>query len=68
VRHVLSDGMIIPHRDIEQRLLDMSDKNDGDLFETNESRLATAYRRRSLAVAYSERRPISAGPRASGRT
>ena len=59
VKHILSDGTILSHKDVEKRLLELSGKGSDDLFETNENRLASAYRQRSLSVAYSERKPVS---------
>src|SRR5260221_8567835 len=59
VRHILSDETIISHKDVERRLLELSGKGNDDFFETNESRLASAYRRRALSVAYSEHKPVS---------
>ena len=59
VKHILSNGTLVSQKDVEKRLLDLSGKGNDDLFETDESRLASAYRQRSLSVAYSERKPIS---------
>ena len=59
VRHILSDRTIVPHSEIERRLLALSGKTNEDFFENNINRLALAYRKRSLAVAYSERKPAS---------
>jgi hypothetical protein len=61
VKHILSDGMIVSHQDVETRLLEMSDKNSDDLFETSEGLLAIAYRQRSRSAAYSKRTPTSEG-------
>lgn len=59
VKHILSDGTLVSHRDIVKRLLQLSGKGNDDLFETDNNRLVAAYRRRSLAVAYSERKSAS---------
>jgi len=56
VRHILSDGGVIRHKEIEEQLLDMTGKTGDDFFESHDNRLATAYRRRSMKVAYSERK------------
>lgn len=55
VRHILSSGEIIDHRQIEERLMEMSGKSDVDLFEPPARRLAAAYRDRALKVAFSEK-------------
>jgi uncharacterized protein (DUF488 family) len=59
VKHILFDSSFITHSDIEMRLLKLSRKSNEDFFESNEDRLVAAYRQRSLAVAYSERKPTS---------
>ena len=52
IGHILFDGAIEPHAATEQRLLAL-DNDGGDLFATGQpARLAAAYRRRALAVAY----------------
>lgn len=55
VRHILSSGEIIDHRQIEEKLMEMSGKSDVDLFEPPARRLAAAYRDRALKVAFSEK-------------
>ena len=55
VRHILSDGQIIDHRQIEAKLMEMAGKSDIDLFEPPAKRLAAAYRERAMRVAFSER-------------
>ncbi|MCI1141442.1 DUF488 domain-containing protein [Sphingomonas sp. WKB10] len=55
VRHILSGGQIVNHRQIEDKLMDMSGKSDIDLFEPPAKRLAAAYRDRAMKVAFSER-------------
>jgi uncharacterized protein (DUF488 family) len=55
VRHILSSGQIVDHRQIEGNLMEMSGKSDIDLFEPPAKRLAAAYRERALRVAFSER-------------
>jgi len=59
VKHILSDGTIVAHKEVEKRLLELSGKGNNDFFETSQSQLSSAYRQRALSVAYSERTPIS---------
>ncbi|MBK1865792.1 DUF488 family protein [Aestuariivirga sp. YIM B02566] len=56
VRHILNDGQIISHRQIEARLMKVSGKSDVDLFESPAKRLAAAYRDRATRVAFVERK------------
>lgn len=65
VRHILSSGQIVDHRQIEDRLMEMSGKSNVDLFEPPSRRLAAAYRDRAMKVAFSEkpdnaRKPMAA--------
>jgi uncharacterized protein (DUF488 family) len=60
VGHILPDGAIVSHSQIEERLLAMSGRREGDLFQSREERLASAYRERARKAAF-------AAP-ASGRT
>lgn len=59
VRHILNDGQIINHRQIEAKLMELSGKNDADFFESPTKRLAAAYREWSAKVAYSVRKENS---------
>ena len=52
VGHILSDGAIAAHGEIEDRLLALAERRGGDLFATREERLAAAYRSRARKVAY----------------
>jgi len=65
VRHILSSGQIIDHRKIEDQLLEMSGKNDTDLFDPLAKRLAAAYRNRAMKVAFSEKQDNSRKPAAA---
>ena len=56
VRHILSSGEIISQDTIETKLLALSNRNDDDLFEPIEKRLAAAYRDRASKVAFTERK------------
>jgi uncharacterized protein (DUF488 family) len=52
IGHILHDGTIEPHKEIERQLLE-SAAQDRDLFVTGQNeQLAAAYRRRARAVAY----------------
>jgi uncharacterized protein (DUF488 family) len=48
VGHILADGSIAPHAEIEQQLLE---RTEADLFGDPATRLAVAYRRRARVVA-----------------
>lgn len=54
VRHILNDGQIVDHLEIEARLMTVTGKSDIDLFEPPAKRLAAAYRDQALRVAFSE--------------
>jgi uncharacterized protein (DUF488 family) len=55
VKHILADGTIADHREIEERLLKSEGQHSDDLFLSPSERLAQAYRRRASKVAYAER-------------
>lgn len=55
VKHILADGAIVDHRDIEERLLKSEGQESTDLFLSPDERLAEAYRKRARKVAYTER-------------
>lgn len=54
VKHILADGAIVDHRDIEERLLRSEGRESTDLFLSRDERLAEAYRKRARKVAYAE--------------
>ena len=54
VKHVLADGTIADHREIEERLLKSEDQQGDDLFLSPDKRLAKAYQKRARKVAYAE--------------
>jgi len=56
VRHILSDGAVAPHAEIEERLLQLCGHGAHDLFATRAERLASAYRDRARKVAYARQR------------
>ena len=55
VRHILSGGQIVDHREIEARLMEMCHKSGLDLFEPPTKRFAAAYRDQAAKVAFAER-------------
>jgi uncharacterized protein (DUF488 family) len=54
VSHILDDGRIMGHAEIEDRLLDLSGRNADDFFAPRPERLAAAYRERARKVAFAE--------------
>jgi uncharacterized protein (DUF488 family) len=54
VGHILSDGSVVRHEQIEDRLLELAGRTDDDLFATRSDRLAAAYRERARKVAFVE--------------
>jgi len=55
ISHILSNGAVISHQQVEERLLTMSGRATDDFFVPRAERLTAAYRDRSLKVAYTER-------------
>ena len=47
VSHILSDGRVVSHAEIEDKLLELSGRNTDDLFAPRAERLAVAYRERA---------------------
>jgi hypothetical protein len=65
VSHIVNDEGIVSHDQIEDRLLELSGRNDDDLFAPRVERLTAAYRVRARKVAFAEpqadpRSPITA--------
>lgn len=54
VNHILGNGNIVDQEKIETQLLEMAGKENVDLFEAPQKRLAAAYRDRSQKVAFSD--------------
>lgn len=54
VVHILANGTMESHLDIEQRLLELANVSASDFFSPLDERLAMAYRDRSRKVAYAE--------------
>jgi uncharacterized protein (DUF488 family) len=62
VSHILDNGSVVGHSEIEDRLLEVSGRTADDLFAAREERLATAYRERARKVAFAEPQPQPGGP------
>ena len=54
VRHILSDGAVATHGELQDRLLQLSGNSTDDLFATHAERLTGAYRDRVRKVAYAQ--------------
>lgn len=54
VGHILGDGSVVSHEQIEDRLLELAGRTEDDLFATRSDRLAAAYRERARRVAFAE--------------
>lgn len=54
IKHILADGAIADHREIEERLLKSEGRHSDDLFLSPAERLAEAYQKRARKVAYAE--------------
>jgi uncharacterized protein (DUF488 family) len=57
VNHILDDGNVASHGEIEDTLLRLSGRDAADLFAAPLERLATAYRERARKVAFAEPQP-----------
>jgi len=62
VSHILDDGHVISHAEIEDTLLRISGRDAADLFAPPADRLAAAYRERVRKVAFVEPQPGPGGP------
>jgi uncharacterized protein (DUF488 family) len=62
VSHIMDNGSMVGHAEIEERLLELSGRNTDDLFAPLSERLATAYRERARKVAFTEPEPDSGDP------
>lgn len=54
VHHILGDGSVQNQDQIERQLMDLAGKTSSDLFDTPSARLVTAYRERSLKIAFAD--------------
>jgi uncharacterized protein (DUF488 family) len=61
VGHLLNDGNVVSHIEIEDRLLEMSGRKTDELFASQSERLILAYRKRSRKVAFAEPQPRPRG-------
>lgn len=66
VGHILADGTVQPHSEIEANLLAAARADGDDMFESHAERLARAYRVYGRRVAFMEPEPGPRLPRASG--
>lgn len=55
VQHILENGDLIDHADLEGQMLELFDLQGGDLFKGPEQVLDEAYERRGKHIAYTER-------------
>ena len=62
VKHILPNGGIMEHAQIEDHLLKMSGRETDDMFAPREERLAAAYRERARKVAFAESKLGPKGP------
>jgi len=62
VSHILDNGNVVSHTEIEDKLLELSGRNTDDFFALRAERLATAYRQRARKVAFAEPQPDPGGP------
>jgi uncharacterized protein (DUF488 family) len=62
VKHILDDGNVVSHFEIEDALLRLSGRDAADLFSAPSERLASAYRARARKVAFAEPQPSPGGP------
>jgi uncharacterized protein (DUF488 family) len=54
VGHILGNGVIVSHHEIEGELLELSGRSDDDFFASPQERLAAAYNDRARKVAFAE--------------
>jgi uncharacterized protein (DUF488 family) len=62
VGHILGNGRVISHSEIEDKLLRLSGSNTEDFFASRSERLVMAYRERARKVAFAEPQPDPGGP------
>jgi uncharacterized protein (DUF488 family) len=61
VSHILDDGRVVSHAEIEDKLLEITGRKAEDLFAPRAERLAAAYRERGRKVAFVEPPPDPSG-------
>jgi uncharacterized protein (DUF488 family) len=62
VSHILSNGAIVSHAEIEVKLLEISGRGADDFLASRAERLAAAYKDRARKVAFAESQPDPHGP------
>ena len=62
VSHILTDGHVVSHPEIEDTLLKLSGRDTDDFFSPRSDQLAAAYRERARRVAFAEPQPGPSGP------
>jgi uncharacterized protein (DUF488 family) len=67
ISHIMSDGAVLPHAQIEDRLLQLAGRGGDDLFATRAEQLAIAYRARARTAAFAEPPSGINGPMAAER-
>jgi uncharacterized protein (DUF488 family) len=65
VGHILDDGTVAPHAQIERKLLELASRDADDMFASGKDQLAAAYRERARKVAFAERKPDPRNPMAA---
>jgi uncharacterized protein (DUF488 family) len=66
VRHILGDGKLLGHAEIEAKLLALSGRDAEDFFAPLADRLAAAYREQARKVAFAEPQVSLGGPISAG--
>jgi uncharacterized protein (DUF488 family) len=61
VSHILVDGNVQEHGELEERLLSLSGLQGGDLFRSSEEVMTEAYERRGQQIAYTEKKDGNIG-------
>ena len=62
VSHILGDGRVASHAEMEDKLLELSGRDTEDFFAPLSERLAAAYRERARKVAFAESQADRGGP------
>jgi uncharacterized protein (DUF488 family) len=62
VNHILDNGNVVSHHEIEDKLLELSGRNADDFFAPRSERLAVAYRERARKVAFADPQSAPGGP------
>jgi uncharacterized protein (DUF488 family) len=62
VTHILGDGRVASHSEIEDKLLELCGRSTEDFFASHSERLAAAYRERARKVAFAGPQSAHGGP------